>query len=126
MTVGLITAHANALLEIYRNGTFTGIANVHVQIHTGDPGSAGTSNVSAVTTRNIITWGAASGGSMAISAVDPWAMTATETITHLSFWSAGSGGTCYRTAALTSGIPVVNGSSFDLTTCTFSFTPLAA
>lgn len=126
MTVGLLTAHANLLLEIYRNTTFTGIANVYVQLHVGDPGAAGTSNTSAVTTRNIITWNAASSGSMTINAVDPWSMTSSETISHLSFWSASSNGTCYRTAALTSGIPVVNGSSFDLTTCTFSFTPLAA
>jgi hypothetical protein len=126
VTVGLIAAHANALLEVYRNSAVSAIAAVYVQLHTGDPGAAGTSNVSAVTTRNAITWNAASAGSMAINAINAYSMTTTETISHVSFWSASSAGTCYRTAALTSSIPVVNGSSFDLTTCTFSYTPIAA
>jgi hypothetical protein len=126
VTVGLIAAHANALLEVYRNSAVSAIAAVFVQLHTADPGAAGTTAVSAVTTRNAITWNAASAGSMAIDAIAAYSMTTTETISHVSFWSASSAGTCYRTAALTSGIPVVNGSSFDLTTCTFSYTPIAA
>jgi hypothetical protein len=126
VTVGLIAAHANALLNVYRNTAVSAIANVYVQLHTADPGAAGTTAVSAVTTRNEITWNAASAGSMTILALSPYSMTATETITHVSFWSATSAGTCYRTAALTSGVPVINGSSFDLTTCTFSYTPIAA
>ena len=126
MVVGLIAAHANALLSIYRNTGVSAIAAVYVKLHVGDPGAAGTANPSAVTTRNAITWNAPSGGSMTIDAINAYSMTGTETISHVSFWDASTSGNCLRTAALGAGIPVVNGSSFDLTTCTLSYTPIAA
>lgn len=126
MTVGLLAAHANNLLEIYRGSNFTAPSNVYVQLHVGDPGAAGTSNQAAVTTRNTMTWNAASAGSMTRNTSSAYSMTTSETISHVSFWSASAAGTCYRTAALTSSVPVVNGSSFTLTTCTFSYTPIAA
>jgi len=126
MAVGLSTAHANALLEIYRSTSFTSIT-LYAKLHTGDPGAAATSNVSAVTTRNACTFAAASGGSMALaSSPTAYSMTATETISHISFWDASSGGNLIRTGALAASKSVVNGDTFTLTTATFSYTPLAA
>ena len=43
-----------------------------VQLHKGAPGSAGASNVSSVTTREAVTWAAASGGSVAASNEPEW------------------------------------------------------
>ena len=42
-----------------------------VQMHTGAPGASGTANVSSVTTREAVTWGSASGGSVAASNENP-------------------------------------------------------
>ena len=64
-----------------------------VQMHTGAPGAAGTGNVSSVTTREAVTWGSASGGSVAASNEPEWtnwAGTDPETVTGLSFWSAST------------------------------------
>ena len=126
MAVGLSTTHANNLLEIYRATSFTAIT-LYCKLHTGDPGSAGTSNASAVTTRNACTFAAASGGSMSLSSSPTaYSMTGTETISHISLWDASSGGNFIRSAALTASKSVVNGDTFTLTTLTLAWTPLAA
>ena len=51
MTVGLAAATANAYLNVFRGTTYTGVTGF-MKLHIGDPGSAGTSNASAGTTRN--------------------------------------------------------------------------
>jgi hypothetical protein len=126
MTVGLAVAKANAELNVYRNTANAAIAAVYVKLHVGDPGAAGTANPSAVTTRNAITWAAPSGGSMALSALAAYAMTTTETITHVSLWDASTAGNFLESAALTAGVPVINGSSLTWTSFTVARTPLAA
>jgi hypothetical protein len=126
MTVGLAAAQANAYLNVYRNTAASAVATVFVQLHTGDPGAAGTSNVSAVTTRNQITWSAASAGSMALSTLSSFSMTTSETITHVSLWTASSAGTFLQSAALTASVPVINGSTLSFSAFTLAFTPLAA
>lgn len=126
MAAGLATAHANALLDIYRGTSFTAIT-LHAKLHTGDPGSAGSSNASAVTTRNSCSFSAASGGSIGLSASPTaYAMTTTETLTHVSLWDASSGGNFVRSVALTASKSVVNLDTFTLSVLTFSYTPLAA
>jgi hypothetical protein len=126
MTVGLAAAQANAYLNVYRNTAASAIATVFVQLHTGDPGAAGTTSVSAVTTRNQITWSAASAGSMALSTLSSFSMTTSETITHVSLWTASSAGTFLQSAALTASVPVINGSTLSFSAFTLSFTPVAA
>ena len=126
MTAGLAATHANEILNVYRGTTLTGIT-LYVKLHTGDPGSAGTSNASAVTTRNACTFNAAASGSISLtSSPTAYTMTATETLTHISLWDASSGGTFKRSVALTASKSVVSGDSFTLTSLTFSFAPLAA
>jgi hypothetical protein len=117
---------ANATLNVLRNVTFTGIATPFVQLHTGSPGAAGTSNVSGQTTRNAITWNAASAGSMTLATLSNWTMNTTETITDISIWSASTSGTFYWSAALTSGVPVINNSTLSFSSFTLGFTPIAA
>lgn len=126
MTAGSATATANSRLNVYRNVTYTGLATVALKLHTGDPGSAGTSNASALTTRNAVTWAAASGGSMALSSIGTYTMTASETITHGSLWDATSGGNFLESFAFTSGVPVINGSILTVNSLTIAETPLAA
>lgn len=127
MTVGIVAANlANKWLDMLAGTAFTAPAGAFVKLHTGDPGAAGTSNVSAVTTRVSCAFSAASAGSKALSASPTaWSMTATETITHISFWDAVTAGTILFTAVLATPKSVINTDTLQLTTLTISFTPVA-
>lgn len=129
MTVGLHTANlANKILDHLRGGTaWTQPGGIYVKLHTGDPGSAGTANASAVTTRAAATFAAAASGAIALTGTNPsWSMTATETITHISVWDASTSGNFLWSAALSSSKSVVNLDTLTLTALGFSLAPLAA
>lgn len=126
MTRGLVVVHANALLNVYRGTTLAGIT-LYAQLHVGDPGAALTANLSAVTTRQALSFSVAAGGSISLSASPaPWPMTATETLSDVSFWDAVTAGNPIRSAPLSTPKSVVNLDTFTLTVCTFSYTPQAA
>lgn len=112
MADGLAVALANSALSVM-------IANANdVQLHQGPPGSAGTSNPSSVTTRQAVTWGAPSAGSVSASnqpAWTAWAGTAGEIDTDLSFWSASSGGTFEFSLQLAASVQFSLGDSLTLT-----------
>ena len=128
MTVGIAAATANADLDRFRNVAAAAIATPFIQLHTGDPGAAGTANVSAgSTTRNAITWNAASAGSMTLNTLSAWTNGGTsETITHASIWSASTSGTFHHSFALSAGQAWVSTNTMTLTTFTLSRTPIAA
>lgn len=87
-----------------------------VKLHTGAPGSAGTSNAAANTTRKQVTWGSVSAGAMANTDIPSWSsgeVTTTETYTHFSVWSASSGGNLGWTGTLTGGA-VTAGTAFSI------------
>jgi hypothetical protein len=129
MTVGVSATNlANAQLNVLRGTTYTGIS-VFVKLHTGDPGAAGaTAAAVGSTTRPAITWNAASGGSMTITGTNPsWTNGGTsETISHISFWDAAAAGNFLGSAALTSSQAWASGNVINLTTCTWTITPIAA
>lgn len=130
MAVGLSTVNlANAILNTFRSGGGSITAKVtYLQLHTiaGDPGASGTANVSALTTRNAITWATASGGSMSLSSIGSYTMTATETIRYVSIWDAATSGNFLQSLQLTSDVPVINGSTFTVTSLVLNYTPVAA
>src|SRR5258708_37543974 len=64
------TTLANKWLNMLGGTAFTA-PSTFVQLHTGEPGAAGTSNVSSVTTRPAITWAAASAGAFPAAAEVP-------------------------------------------------------
>jgi len=110
---GLSAANADLALNA-AVGTNAG----YVQLHTGDPGSAGTANVSSVTTRESVTWGSASAGSVSASNEPEWtswAGTSPETDTDISFWSASSSGTFGLSMELASQVTMETGDSLTLT-----------
>ena len=110
----------NALLNVFRNTSFA-VANVYVKLHTGDPGEAGTSNAAAETTRKLISFSAASGGSMSSSATVEWTnVSTTETYSHFSLWDNASAGNCLWTGALSSSAAVTAGDTFQITSLTLS------
>lgn len=126
MAVGLnATNLANGWLNTLRNVSFA-VATPHAQLHTADPGTAGTTAVSTgIATRQPLTFAAASGGSIALSATPSWTATGADTITHVSVWSLSSAGVHYANAALSASKTVASGDTFTLTGLTISLSPLA-
>jgi len=124
MADGLSTATADiALSAIVGTGTNQANSANYVQLHTGAPGSAGTSNVSSVTTRESVTWGSASAGSVAASNEPEWtswAGTNGETDTDISFWSASTSGNFGFSCQLSSSVTMDTGDSLTLTSITAS------
>lgn len=129
MTAGMHTANlANKWLDMLGGTAFTAPANTYVQLHTGDPGAAGTANTSGTTTRKQVTFAAAvNGGNHSSNAPlwDGWAA-GTETITHISVWDASSGGNVLFTAALTSNNSIAAGESLALNWLAMTASPLMA
>ena len=69
---------------------------VFASIHTADPGTSGSAEVTGGTyARKAITFSAASGGTLIASINPVFDIPAVTTITHGGFWSAASGGTFY-------------------------------
>lgn len=124
MAVGLAAAAVNGWLD----GTFA-TATCWVKLHTADPGAAGaTAAAAGDTTRKQATMAAAAAGSKASSAsVGPWTnVSTTETVSHISLWTASTAGTFNGSAALTASQAWVNTNTFTLTTLTIAITPIAA
>jgi hypothetical protein len=128
MTVGIAAAQANSYLNTYRNTASAAITTVYAQLHTGDPGAAGTANVSVgSTTRNAITWNAPASGSMTLATLGSWTNGGTsETLTHVSLWTASTAGTFLQSFALTASQAWVSTNTFTISTFTVSFSPIAA
>lgn len=130
MTVGAHAVnYANKALNVLSGTTFTAPTNTYVQLHTADPGAAGTNAVSGTTTRVILAWSAAASGSKAITATLPsWPTWAggSETITHISVWDALSSGNFLYSVALTASKAITNGDTLNLTSHSVSITPIAA
>jgi hypothetical protein len=95
MTVGLASGVANSILDaLVNSNAWSEPAGFFVKLHTGDPGSAGASNAATETDRVAVTGTSPSGGACSNSNDLDWlAVAATETYTHVSFWSASSAGT---------------------------------
>ena len=129
MTVGLSAVNtADKLLNtIGRSGTTFTAGSLYVKLHTADPGATAATAASAVTTRYAVTFSASSAGSMALTSMGgTWAMTATETISHISLWDASTAGNFLWSVALTTSKSVINGDTLSLSSLTLAFTPIAA
>lgn len=120
MTAGIAVGIANSVLDSNYDDQW-------LQIHTGDPGSAGTANVSVgETDRFQYTTAAASGGSKSYTGVGPFTNAGTsETISHVSIWSASSAGTFKGSFALSASKAWASGDTLTIDG-TVAFTPIAA
>ncbi|WP_262059671.1 hypothetical protein [Streptomyces sp. STR69] len=131
MAEGLSATLVSNLLNTLRSaGAAFGPVATFVQLHTASPGAAGTTAVAAgSSTRIAATLSASSGGSaLALSAdVGPWTNGGTsETLTHISVWTASSGGTFELSIALSLSKPWASGDTFTLKTLGVGLTPQAA
>lgn len=117
MADGLSAANANAAIT----GWITNA--LFIQLHTGDPGTAGTSNVSSTTTRESVTWGSVSAGAVSASntpAWPSWAGTNNEVVTDISFWSASTSGTFEFSITLSASVTMATTDTLSLTPITLS------
>lgn len=118
-----ITNYAeNKLLDTFRNVSFA-VAGTWIKLHTGDPGEDATSNAAANTTRQSVSFSAASAGSMASSATVTWTnVSNTETYTHFSLWDTvgPTGGNPLWKGALSSSAAVTAGDTFQITSLTLT------
>lgn len=124
MTVGLAASVVNGWLD----GTFD-TATCWVKLHTADPGASGATGAAVGdATRKQATMAAASGGSKAASAsVGPWTNGGTsETLSHISLWSASSAGTFNGSGALSASQAWASTNTFTLTALSIAITPIAA
>lgn len=124
MAVGLSASVVNGWLD----STFA-TATCWWKLHVSDPGAAGANGAAAGdTTRKQSTMNAASGGSKAASgSTGPWTNGGTsETVSHLSNWSASSAGTFQGSCALAVAQPWASGNTLTVTSVSISITPIAA
>ena len=131
MTAGWNPAVVNQILDsVFSAAAFTPPAASYIQLHTGDPGAAGTAHISSYATRTVLAWASAAGGSKSLSAsvtiTASWSGTNNEIITHVSYWSAVTGGTFIVSDQLTAGVPVTTGQPVVLPNATAPWSPLAA
>ncbi len=107
---------ANSFLDAFARNVSYANAAVWCKLHTGDPGSAGTSNAATETTRQQATFGSAA-SSRAISntvAIEWTNVSTTETYTWVSMWTASSGGTFLGRDDLSSSAAVTAGDTFRI------------
>lgn len=79
----------------------------HLSLHTADPGSTGTSEVTGGGyARLAVSWGTASGGVAEATAAVTFDVPDNITVTHVGYWSASSGGTFRGSYALETPIEV--------------------
>lgn len=81
-----------------------GTVAVFVSLHTADPGTTGTSEVTGgapAYARKAVTWNASATGNLDSSNQPVFDVPASTTVTHLGFWSASTAGTFYGSADIT-------------------------
>lgn len=124
MTTGVTATVVNGWLD----GTFP-TSTCFVKLHTADPGASGTTGAAVGdATRKNPTMASASGGSKAMTGTaGPWTNGGTtETLSHISLWTAVSAGTFQGSGALASGQAWVSTNTFTLTSLSIAITPIAA
>jgi hypothetical protein len=132
MAEGLSTTLISNLLNTLRaaGAAFGPVAAEYAQLHTANPGAAGTTAISVGSaTRVILTHAASSAGSaLALTGTNPsWTNGGTsETITDISLWTASSAGTFLLSVALTTPKAWASGDTFTLQSLGVSLSPAAA
>lgn len=123
MAVGIAPATAQDMMEAYATGAaWAGVSAHFVQLHLGDPGAAGTANPAAETERQSATFSVTSGAAENSAAVEWTGVTATETVTHFSVWTAATGGDFVGSGTVTGGDLTAGGdASFQAGDLTMTF-----
>lgn len=114
MAIGISTTVADTMLGAFDTS--------YIQMHTGDPGAAGTANVLASTNRLSAGFASATTNSTvrqrANTSLIRWDSGnlpgASGTVTHVSLWSASTAGTFQRSITLTASAAIVSGQPAEI------------
>ena len=102
MAVGMSTATANSVLDAICNATAYSLTNVYVQLHTADPGAAGTTAVATETLRKVVSFGSAASGAIANDVAVSWtSITGSQDATHFTLWDAVTAGNFVGSGTIT-------------------------
>lgn len=131
MATGWAEGVINAVLDaICRSVQLTDYAGFYVQLHTADPGAAGTTAVFTGYGRVAATFGtAADNGAISNSAAVTFSnSSAAGTVTHVSCWDAASSGTflCSDQLANSRVIAIADNFEIPIGDIDLDFTPIAA
>lgn len=86
-----------------KNTMLDAISPSHVSAHTADPGDTGASEVSGGSyARQAITFAAAASGARDSSTTPAISIPSGNTVTHIGFWTASTGGTFLGSNSITS------------------------
>ena len=120
MALGFSATVANDILEWLFNASAMAAApaNPWIQLHTGDPGSAGTSNVAGNATRKDLTaaMGTAASGAITNTSAVTWTtgeVDTSEDYTHWSIFDAETNGNFLLSGTMTANA-VVSGDEFTI------------
>lgn len=129
MAYGITPAFANLVLATLNNVPLT-VPIVCAQLHDGDPGNAGTSNPSAVTSRQQLAVDTPTNGATELTGAAPsWNMTTGETIEAVSLWTGFDGdasAVCMFTLAANPPVTVADGDVLILNVCNLTTTGMAS
>lgn len=112
----------NTILDI--GGNAMAPAMTHISLHSGDPGAAGTSNVTSAA-RVATGWTGSSstnGGDLTLSNKAFTGGGNGTACTYVGFWSAATGGTFYGSVALTGDQTFNSAGEYTITTLTITGT----
>lgn len=120
MATGLSVSYANSFLDWIFNGTAmpTAPTGCWIQLHTADPGAAGTNAVAGNATRKDLraAVAAASGGALTSDVLLTWTageVDTSEDYTHWSTWTASSAGTFGTSGTMTANAVTI-GDEFSI------------
>jgi hypothetical protein len=107
MAVGMSSATADNILNAIGNATSYSIATPYMQLHTAEPGTAGTTAVATETSRKLVSFGAPQAGSAGFrkivndGAITWTGIAGTQDATHFSLWDASTSGNYLGSGVIT-------------------------
>lgn len=114
----------NELLDtLDGSGSAYSASATYLKLHVGNPGEDGTGNPAAETTRKLVEFEVASGGSKSSTtgvSVEWTLVSTTETYTHWSMWDAETAGNCLWYGLLSANASVTAGDTFEITSLTLT------
>jgi hypothetical protein len=120
MATGMSAYLANSLLNALGNNTAYAVTSVYVQLHVGDPGTAGTANAATETTRKAVSFAGASAGSIVSDADVSWTnISGSQDATFFTAWDGLTGGSFLFSGTIT-GNPYTAGDTYTISSGSFT------
>ena len=112
---GLSNYLENKLLDhALRNTSYTPVATVYLALYVGSPTDAGTGGAEVAATRQAITFGAASSGTVSNSSSISFTSMPAVTVTHIAVYDHLSAGNLLIHGALSSPVVSASGDTFTI------------